>query len=200
MAVDASAYVSLEAAERALRGRLARLRAWVRVLIATRFAMIGVASGAAMLAILRGYDELYGVTHPVMDALSPLLWACAAALIVGALWPLPDRLIAASADRRLALRDRIATAVELSRTLYPDGMERAQIFDAVRHLSELTPWRAYPLRFDRLAKTMVGCLALLAAVELAPIPPLLLSTRERDEQAELRAIAQIGRASCRERV
>jgi hypothetical protein len=162
----------------------------VRVLIATRFAMIGVAAGAAMLATLRGYDELLGVTHPVTGAILPLLWACAAALVVGALWPLPDRMIAASADRRLALRDRIATAVELSRTLYPDGMERAQIFDAVRHLSELTPWRAYPLRFDRLAKTMVGCLALLAAVELAPIPPLLLSTRERDEQAELRAVAQ----------
>ncbi len=190
MAVDASAYVSLDAANRALRGRLSRLRAWVRVLLGARLAMMGVAVGAGALVLLHGYERLYGVMHPLEDAVFPLLVGCAAAALVALIWPLPDRLMAASADRRLGLWDRLGTAVGLMGEFYPSGMARAQINDAVRHLSELTPWRAYPLRFDRRAKVMVGCLALLAVVELAPIPPLLLSAREQEEQAELRLVAQ----------
>jgi DNA segregation ATPase FtsK/SpoIIIE-like protein len=190
MAVDASAYVSLDAAQSALKGSLSRLRVWVRVVLAIRFATIGVAVGAGAMAMVRGYDRLWGVTWPAETALYPLLTACGAAALVAVIWPLPDRLMAASADRRLGLWDRLTTAVELSDELYPTGMQRAQIFDAIRRLGDLSAIRAYPVRFDRMTKVMLGCLAALAVVQFAPIPALLLSEREQEERAELKIVAQ----------
>lgn len=190
MAVDASAFVSLEAANRALRGSLARLRAWVRLLLAVRLATLGVAVGAGAMVLVRGVARLYGVTYSLEDAGGPLLVVCGAAALVALVWPLPDRLLSACVDRRLGLRDRLSTAVELMRELSPSGMAQAQIHDAVRHLGEVTPSRAYPLRFDRLTKAMLGGLAALALVQFAPIPPLLLSAREREEGAQLRAVAR----------
>ena len=190
MAVDASALVSLEAAEAALHGTLRRLRLRLRLVLAARLATIGVTIGAAALTALIGVERLYAVTHPAGDAIMPLLVACAAALLAAAIWPLPDRRIARSADRRLDLWDRMATASALARAAEPSGMERAQIADTVRHIALIRPAAAYPLRLDRLTQIMLGCLVALAVVQFAPIPPLLLSVHERKENAELREIAR----------
>ncbi|MGD9494906.1 MAG: hypothetical protein AB7Y46_01225 [Armatimonadota bacterium] len=190
MVADASALVSLESARAALRRSVRRLRAWLRVALAARLATLGVVVGAGGTALWVGIERLYGITHPAFDALMPLLTACAAASAVALIWPLPDRLIAVSADRRLGLRDRLATAAELGRAPEPSGMVQAQVADAARHLGLVQPRRAYPLRFDRLTWTMLGCLGALLIAQFAPIPPLLLSAREREDKAALRAIAR----------
>ncbi|MGC9317524.1 MAG: hypothetical protein ACP5KN_05745 [Armatimonadota bacterium] len=190
MAVDASALISLEAAQAALRGRLRWLRLWVRAVLFVRLAILGVAVASIAMVLVYGAGRLYGITHPAEDVLMPLALACAAALLAALIWPLSDRLMAMSADRRAGLWDRMATAIELSTRDRPSGMERAQVMDAVRMLSAIRPLQAWPLRFDRTAKVAAGSLVALLAVQLGPIPPLLLSRQEREERAELREIAR----------
>ncbi|MEA3401765.1 MAG: hypothetical protein U9R79_11045 [Armatimonadota bacterium] len=190
MAVDASALISLDAAQAALRGRLRWLRLWVRALLFVRLAILGVAVASIAMVLIYGAGRLYGITHSAQDVLMPLALACAAALFAALIWPLSDRLMAMSADRRAGLWDRMATAIELSAGDRPSGMERAQVMDAVRMLSAIRPLQAWPLRFDRAAKVAAGGLVALLAVQLGPIPPLLLSRQEREERAELREIAR----------
>ena len=186
MAVDASILVSPDAAYRALRSGVASLRRWVRVLLAIRLATWGiiVAAGAAALVVLFG--KLQGVLYPVSLPAGVLAEVAAGATIIALFWPLSSQVVSMSADTRLRLWDRLSTAMELSRRERPTGMERAQVMDAVLRLGGLRLRRAYPVRTDRATKVMLGCVAALLAVQFLPIPPLLLSQREREEKAELR--------------
>lgn len=190
MAADASALISPQAIRATLRWTLGRLRAQARLVLAVRLATIGVLVGAATLTVLVGIERLHGVTHALRETLMPLAVACLASILAAAIWPLPDRRLAAGADRRLHLWDRLATASELARAGDPSGMERAQIADAVRHCAQVRPAAAYRLRRDRLTSAALGCVAALLIVQLAPIPPLLLSAGERAEQAQLRQVAR----------
>jgi chemotaxis protein histidine kinase CheA len=105
---------------------------------------------------------------------------------VAILWPLPDRTVAAGADRRLGLRDRIGSALEFVRDESPTGMEQATILDAVHHLDRLRAGEAFPIRLPRGARGAGLCLAALVLVQALPIPPLLLSRDQREARAELR--------------
>ena len=190
MAVDASVLVSADAAQRVLRSGIARLRRWVRLLIAIRLATRGIALVAAAATLVILLSKLQGVLYPGSIPLLALGAVALGALIVALLWPLSDETVSMSADTRLRLWDRLATAMELCRSPQPSGMERAQVADAVLRLGGLRPLEAYPLRADRLTKGMFACLVALLAVQMLPIPALLLSGREREERAALRRQAE----------
>ena len=190
MAVDASVLVSADAAQRVLRGGLRRLRRRVRVLLAIRLTTRGIALVAAAAAVVVLANKLYGVVYPAAVPALALAAVATLSLIAALVWPLSDQIIAMSADTRLRLWDRLATAIELSRSPRPSGMERAQVMDAVDCVGRLRPREAYPLRADRVTKAMLICLIALLAVQLLPIPALLLSQRERDEREGLRRVAQ----------
>jgi len=179
----------LAQAPRMLRRSLRGLRLRVRLLIALRLgtAAVGIVATGAALCVLA--LRLRGVWHPPLAPEVALLATALASLAAGLLWPLPDRLIAASADRRLALRDRIASALHFLRAGAPSAMERAAVLDALDHLNALRARQAFPLRRPQGATAAAVCLGALVLVQLLPIPALLLSPRERDEKADLREVA-----------
>jgi len=88
-------------------------------------------------------------------------------------------------DERLRLRDRLATAVQLTSDRDGSGMGGAMIDDALTHLVSATPAAAYPLRAHRSTRLLGALLLVLLAVQLAPIPPFLVSEQERQERALL---------------
>ena len=165
---------------------LRRVRRRVRLLMAVRLVSTAVGLAAAIAVPLVVLAKLYDYWYP---PLLPEVTAAGAALVtllIALLWPLPDSLIAENTDRRLGLRDRLSTAVELVRDPEPSGMEDAAVLDALDHLHGLHSSRAYPLRLYRSTKTAGLCLLVLLAVQLAPIPPWLLSEEQREERAMLR--------------
>jgi hypothetical protein len=172
-----------------LRRGIRGLRLRVRLLIALRLTVLSVAlvSGAAALCVLG--LRLRGVWYPPAAPEIALGAAVVASLCAGLLWPLPDRLIATSADRRLGLRDRIGSALHFLRTGAVSGMESAAILDALDHLDALRPAEAFPARRPPRAIAAGICVCALLLVQLLPIPALLLSQREREEKAELREAA-----------
>jgi len=187
---DASA-ISPEAAPRLLRRGLRGLRRRVRLLLALRFAAVGVAivAGAAALVVL--FFRLNGTWYPPLLPEAALGIVLLAAFLTGLVWPLPDAALAVSADRRLGLRDRIGSAVHFARAGLPSAMHRAEVADALRHLDRARSADGFPLRAGRAAKVAGLCLAVLFAVQLLPIPPLFLSPRVRQERSLLRKEAAL---------
>jgi len=172
-----------------LRRGIRALRLRVRLLIALRLAIgaVTIVSAGATLCVLG--LRLRGVWYPPLAPEVALVAAALASLATGLLWPLPDRLIAASADRRLGLRDRIGSALQFLRAGAGSGMERAAVLDALGHLELLRAREAFPMRRPRASSAAALCLGVLLLSQVLPIPPLLLSPREREEKAELREAA-----------
>ncbi len=191
MAVDPQALIGPEIAFGALRRHLTRLRLRLRL-------ALGVYVSARVVAILCGAASIAILLHKLQGILSPteLVWiapglAVVAALVAAIAWPLPDSRVAAAADRRLGARDRLATAVELAVSSDRSGMDCAQIADALNYASGQKAADAFAVRIGRTGRWAVGCLIALLAVHFAPIPALLLSEREREDQDRLRAVAHL---------
>ncbi|HUU53546.1 MAG TPA: hypothetical protein VMY87_01395 [Armatimonadota bacterium] len=186
MSAEAAATAMLREAPRKLRRGLRALRLWVRLLVWVRVAVGSVAivsAGAAAGVLLFRLHDLW---YPFWGPEAALGVVVLAAAVVALVWPLSDTVVAASADRRMGLRDRVGSAVEFVREKSPSGMEQAAILDALHHLGLLRPREAFPVRAPRGGKTAGFCLAALLLVQMAPIPALLLSPEQREERAELR--------------
>jgi chemotaxis protein histidine kinase CheA len=186
MAAEATAAIALRSAPRALSRGLRCLRRRVRALLAARLAAvcIMVIAGAAVPLVV--LFKLRGAWCPPLLpelALGAALVLCALAALC---WPLPDRLLAASADRRLGLRDRLGSGLQLARAAAPTGMEQAMVYDALDHAARLRAREAYPFRATRPMKASAVLLCLLAAAQLTPLPPLLLTRTEKEDRAFLR--------------
>ncbi len=185
MTAEATAVINLRAAPRRLRRGLRSLRLRVRLQLAIGLAIGGAAVVSLLAALVVLGLRLRGVWYPVLLPEIALGAVAILSLAAAFIWPLPDRMIAANADRRLGLRDRIGSAVQFVRDESPSGMEQATILDALRHLGLLRPGEAFPLGMPGRAKIAGLCLAALLLVQFLPIPALLLSKQEREEKAEL---------------
>lgn len=141
-------------------------------------------AGAAAAAVLLA--RLWGAWYPLLLPEILLGVAVMAAVAAALLWPLPDHAMATSADKRLSLRDRLATAVDLTLLPQASGMQQAMVNDALDHLQRLRPADAYPFRAYRSTRLLGLCLLVLLAAQLLPIPPLLLSPQQRQDKALLR--------------
>ena len=186
MTVDAYVAISPQAATGLLRRGLRSLRRRVRLLLALRLAAVGIALIAGLAAPAVLLARLSGIWYPPLLPEVALLAALVTSLLLGLVWPLPDSALALSADRRLGLADRIASAILFARAGLPSAMQRAEVADALHHLQRTRPAEGYPVRAYRATKAAALCLAALFSFQLLPIPALFLSPRERDEKALLR--------------
>lgn len=186
MASDASAAVHLSEAATELQRGLSRARLRVRLLLTLRLATLGGAMVAGVAAVAVLLLRLGDIWYPVLLPETTLFVVGAGALVAALLWPLSDQTIAASVDRRLRLGDRLGTAVQLAAVPQQSGMEHAMVSDALHHLRRVRRSDAYPLRVYRSTKVMGLCLGALLAVQMLPIPPLLVSPQDREDQALLR--------------
>ena len=185
MTVDAYVAISPQTASGLLRRGLRSLRRRVRLLLALRLAAVGIALIAGLAAPAVLLARLSGIWYPPLLPEAALLAALVTSLLLGLVWPLPDSALALSADRRLGLADRIASAILFARAGLPSAMQRAEVADALHHLQRTRPAEGYPVRAYRATKAAALCLAALFSFQLLPIPALFLSPRERDEKALL---------------
>jgi hypothetical protein len=191
VASDPQALVGPEVAFNALRRHLIRLRWRLRL-------ALGVFIGARALSVLCGAAAIAILLHKLQGILYPaeLVWVAPGVAVVAAVlgaiaWPLPDARVAVAADRRLGARDRLGTAVELAGAADRSGMDCAQIADALNYAGRQRAADAFAVRTGRSGRWAVGCLLALLVVHFAPIPPLLLSKRQREDQDRLRAVAHL---------
>lgn len=178
-------------ATQVLRSRLATFRLRVRGLLCLRGAasLISLAAGAMALTVL--LLRLGGVWFPALAPAALLALGCG--LVAAGVWlrPLNDLVVARDADHRLALRDRLPTALEVLGHPAGPGMAQAVLEDAASHLRRVRPRDVYPLRFSRLAHWAPACLLALLLVQLLPIPPLFLSTQQRSDREFLKQQATL---------
>ncbi|HEX6512840.1 MAG TPA: hypothetical protein VF157_11105 [Chloroflexota bacterium] len=105
-----------------------------------------------------------------------LLGAVAAGLaLIGALVGLLQRystpVIAARADQRLSLKERLTTALELQRRQAAGVLAQAQIADALWYARRIEPWRSFPPRVpSREGKLLAAAVVVTAALIAIPNP------------------------------
>jgi hypothetical protein len=129
---------------RRLRPLATRLRLRDTLLLASRTLWIG----AAGFALVQIAGRLLPIPNLLLWSLvPPLLWIL---VILGYLIvrPLPLPRVAQRVDSALDLRERLATALELSRRAEQEPLDEQQQADARAHADTLRP-RMLPLRLDR---------------------------------------------------
>jgi len=173
-------------APRRLSRGLRRLRRRVRLVLAVRFATLATALLAGMCVPLVVLAKLRAFWYPPLLPELALVGGIAVSALLALAWPLPDGLLAASADRRLSLRDRLVTALGLVRAPSCTGMEQAAVADALEHIARLQPRAAFPFRVTRATKVAGLCLVLMGGAQFTPLPAWLVPPREREDRASLR--------------
>ena len=152
-------------------GRLSELGALLKlqtaVVLALRALAAGFVADAAMLIVAR------------YRAFTPEPWLLAAvplglgvlALLAGMLRRYSPQLVAGRTDRRLSLKERLTTALELQRRGEGGVLAEAQISDAMWHLRQVEPWRTFPPQVPgRDALSLTAAAVLTAILIVAPNP------------------------------
>lgn len=173
--------------------QLARRLTWLRLqsCCARTFTI-----GLVVLIVLLIAHRLYLITCPQW-----LWWALMAIAIIGAtVWGYLNRAtlpeVALEIDERFGLKERLSSALLLSRYKDSDPMISALITDAAEHSKRIDPRNIYPQRITRETRYMcaIGVIAILVALFM-PEYPLLHS---RTDRAVLKAIKLEGRKIKRE--
>ncbi len=153
-------------------------------------ALLGLGLIAAILARLRPLwtkDALLLATAWGLSVGVPLL------TLTGYLWPLPYSRRLRLLDRRLALRDRLTTAWELTtgRITAPPAMIRHQMRETLAALRRVDIGRAFPARPPRKA-LLAGAVALLLFIPALtlPNPQEAILARRAAERAAAQAAAE----------
>jgi hypothetical protein len=153
---------------------------------AVRLIFLGLAINAIWLAGARFFP--YIVPTAMLPAI-PLALAALGALVL-VFWR-PDAMrVASLADRRLGLRERITTAIELERRKEAPASQSAallsdlQLSDAVSHLRQVEPVEAFPIRLT-LREVNAALVAVVLVVALAVWPnPMHQTVRQREQTAQ----------------
>lgn len=169
----------------------ARRRLWLQVVLDR--ALAGAAAGGLAALGLMLAARLWPLLarEPLLLGLAGLV---AGGLLVGAaagLWRRPPAVTAARAlDARLALAERVATAVELSRST-PTSLAARQIADAGAALTRRDWGRAFRPRLSwRRFGAAAGPAALAGALLLLPNPQLAVLEERAATRAALEAAAR----------
>ena len=176
----------------ALRVTVQRISRLIRQRRALFYGLRGITWGLGLAVLPVLLRSVIGPWAP------PLAWgATAAGLLLGVAYGLllrvPSDDAAGLADRAFGLHDRLATALELTRTRDESLLAAAVVRDAVQHVGGLDLRRAVHWRWPRETRFVpVPVLALAVLVYLPPIPlpeELLPRLRPTEEQEPEKARA-----------
>jgi len=166
-----------------LESQIKRLRRRVRLLLAERYALFGAAGGALVAAALVGlsyrYDAL--VSYPLWAAV--VVVGALAGVAYGLLRRLDDLAVAAAADKRTGLKERLSSAIAVE-----DGpMADALVSDANSRFAGLRSREVFRHRFGLPHIVCGAAVVVLLAVILVPTLPVFQSETRRQEVAVLKA-------------
>jgi hypothetical protein len=162
--------------------QLKRLRKRVRLLLAERYGLFGMAVGAVVAAVVVALSSRYEAL------LSYSLWAVIviAGAVAGVAWGLLRRLddltVAVAADKRTGLKERLSSAIAVE-----DGpMAEALVTDAGARISELRSREVFRHRFGLPHAVCGAALFVLLAVIVGPMLPVFQSQTRRQEVAVMK--------------
>jgi hypothetical protein len=169
-----------------LNHRLAGLRRRVRILIAERAALSGGALAAAASLVLAVLDK-FRVLRTDWEYLLALVAVGLAAGWVWGFWrELSDFDVARVTEKRLALKERLSSALALGGQAQENVMIPALLTDAGHQLERVNATQLFPRRFGRQAKIFLVALVVLAATIILPELAPFQTTRTRNERTALR--------------
>jgi hypothetical protein len=184
--------------EALLAGKVAQLRRRLRLLVAQRWIVIGLAGAAAAGCLLAAVSKLRWAP----DAVDWIGLTLAVGALVGLAYGWTRRVtpLAAAqlADRRLDLKERLSSGVLLSAAAPDDPMVAAQVADAAEHSRDLRPGQVFPWRLPREARYLGATAALLLGILYVPELPFFHSDRERAEQAAMADAGKMYQEAARE--
>jgi hypothetical protein len=102
-------------------------------------------------------------------------------LIAAFIWPLPVVDVARLADRRLGLKERLTTALELQLKRDQHPLTGLQLHDAVEQVRHIEPLEAFPVRLPIRELQVIGVLLLVTVVLAAAPNPMDRTVREREQ-------------------
>lgn len=165
----------------------------ISLLITERLACWGLAlAGIAgmLLVLLHNFTAWYlSATDAGMVlilAIVALVGACGGVLVARR-HPPSDLAIALTLERRLNLKQRLSTAITLQDSDdIPGGFRALVTADALAHASEDVPRRVFPRTFCRHHKVALASWVTVALLLSLPQLPMLHSSEDRTERAQVR--------------
>lgn len=124
--------------------------------LAVQSAARGLAIGGALAGLIGAFFTYFGLGGGPALAGTALVAAVVVAGVVGWLRPVPELQVALDIDRRLALGERVTTALEMARNSTDRPLADRQMSDALAHLSAARPGLVYPIRVDRRALALAA--------------------------------------------
>ena len=173
--------------EQMLHSRVGAVRTRIRLLLAQQALCVGltIAAGSGLLFVAA--TRLRWWTDAVDYLWALFLVGGAAGLIYGWTRRISPMVAAQIADERAGLKERLSTAVELSRANSRSEIADAQIADAAGHAKDLDPARVLPWRVPQQVRWTVAACAILAAAIFLPDLPIFHSPQDRIDRAVMAA-------------
>lgn len=154
---------------------------------AFRMATLGLAADVAMLLVAR-FKAF--TPRPWLLVVIPLGLATIG-LVIGLLHRYSNLHVAIQTDRRLALKERLTTALELHRLQAGGVLAQAQIADAMWHLRRVEIWRSFPPRIPgREGKAVAAAVLITAGLIALPNPGKAAIQRQAAIDTSIRQQAQ----------
>ena len=172
--------------DRILLDRVSLLRTRVRLLITQQWLCVGLTAGLLISLLLVAATKLLWWT----DAIDYMWVAVAAGAVVGALYgwlrPVASMDAAQIADERAGLKERLSTAVELSRLPTRSEVAEVQIADAAKHAQGLRPAEVLPWKPPPQWRYAAAALGLLMAAIYVPDLPIFHSAQDQKDREAIR--------------
>ena len=177
-------------ANRLLDNSIRRLRRRVRALLVERYALFGAGAGALAAAVVvllsYRYDDLLDYRLWAAVVLAGALAGCA----YGLLRKLDDFTVAAAADRRTGLKERLSSAVSFGESHDSDDMIRALVSDANKRIAGRSSRQVFPHRFGAAHIASGAAFLMFLGVIFVPQLPGFQPGSRRQEVAVMKKEGQ----------
>lgn len=169
-----------------LHQRVSDLRTRIRLLVAQKWAVRGLIVGALFSLVLVACTKLQWWLDAADYLWVALTVAGAAGCAYG--WTRPVSLLdaAQAADDRAGLKERLSTAVELSRDETRSAIAEAQIADAARYARDLRSTAVLPWRAPAELRYLAAAVVVLVAAIVVPELDVFRTTQEKADREVMR--------------
>jgi hypothetical protein len=172
--------------EQVLQKKVGELRTRIRLLLAQQWLCLGLTAAVAGSLLLVVATRLQWWTDAMDYIWALLLLGAGIGLAIGWTRQVTPLVAAQIADERGGLKERLSTAVELSRMEERGQIAEAQIADAAEHAASLKPAEVLPWRVPHALRYLGAAAAVLLAVVFLPNLPVFKSAQARADEEAIR--------------
>lgn len=169
-----------------LHSRVSGVRTRIRLLVAQRWTVVGLIGGVLFCLLLVACTKFQWWRDAEDYLWVSILLGGAAGFVFGWTRPVSALDAAQIADERAGLKERLSTAVELSRAGSRSEIAEAQLADAAKHADSLRASTVLPWRVPFEVRYLAAAIALLAAVMIVPQLDVFKSAQDKADEAAMK--------------